>query len=337
VPIEAPLRRFPRWQADINGGLKPDPDQANGGLFGRSIATFADIDGDAIDDFVVGEPGDPGPGSTPGRGSITLFSGSSRAPIRKIVGPNDQVDDWFEFRLAGVDDLDGDPLSDVLVGAYRVDDSGAADVGKAWVVSSKWGSIISELTHPNPAPYHQFGIGVAGLGDLDGDDIGELAVHANGIDSVLGTDVGAVFIFSGAAAEDTDGDGSGDICDTDDDGDGLIDLEDCAPQRDEVSAMAEEVGELPISGSTVSWTPMGTGVTYDLTTGLLSGLLSAGDFDGASCLQADLTETTYVDPRPSPPANDGYYYLVRAKNFCGASTYGAVSDGRSRVLRNGCP
>ena len=29
-----------------------------------------------------------------------------------------------------------------------------------------------------------------------------------------------------------------------------------------------------------------------------------------------------VDPQADPPANDGYYYLARARNACGPSDFG---------------
>ncbi len=78
--------------------------------------------------------------------------------------------------------------------------------------------------------------------------------------------------------------------------------------------------------SRVAWTSedptAGTATNYDAVRGLLSTLRSSGSFSGGTCLANNLFDTPYDDTGASPPAGDGYWYLVRGQNSCGTGTYG---------------
>ncbi|RMG46985.1 MAG: hypothetical protein D6718_04580, partial [Acidobacteria bacterium] len=119
---------------------------------------------------------------------------------------------------------------------------------------------------------------------------------------------------------DGDGDGAGDACD-------------CAPGDPGAFAEPAEVTGLRLAGTpetTLSWDDQapsaGSGILYDVATGLLSDLAPAGSFAGATCLASGLTAPTATDGRV-PPAGDGFYHLPRARNACGAGTYGPNRAG----------
>ena len=120
---------------------------------------------------------------------------------------------------------------------------------------------------------------------------------------------------------------NGDQFDGDDDGAG--DACDCAPADPGAFDSPAEVTGLIVSGAaptTLAWDDAapqaGSDVLYDISAGALASL-AVGPFGDASCLAESLVATSYEDSRVDPPAGDGYWYLVRAKNVCAVGTFGA--------------
>ena len=115
-------------------------------------------------------------------------------------------EDHFGHALAALGDVDGDGVGDIAVGAPD-DDDGGSGRGAVWILfANADGTIRSQQKISDLAGnfqgalsnFDRFGIAVAGIGDLDGDGIGELAVGAEQDDDG-GTDRGAVWIlFLGA-------------------------------------------------------------------------------------------------------------------------------------------
>jgi hypothetical protein len=105
---------------------------------------------------------------------------------------------------------------------------------------------------------------------------------------------------------------------------------DCAPGDPAVFAAPPEVldvrVERPTGGDLISWEDVqavaGSGTVYDLLAGSLDALRAAGDFSGATCAGAGLSGASIASPVSDPPPGEGVYYLVRARNVCGAGTYG---------------
>ncbi len=100
--------------------------------------------------------------------------------------------------------------------------------------------------------------------------------------------------------------------------------------------------EIPVVGmsghatTTVSWSGLGGGTTYDLVSSTLSDLRVQAAA-GATCLANDVAATSYGDTRSNPSSGDGYYYLIRAQNVCGNGGYGFDSSATERVPAAGCP
>jgi hypothetical protein len=150
---------------------------------------------------------------------------------------------------------------------------------------------------------------------------------------------------------DINGDGVGNACTAGDgDGDGISDAADCAPADPHAFAMPQEVQGLLVDaavGTELFWgtqhATAGAGTVYDIVRGQLSDLRLDLGYAGAICLAASEAESPLLDPETDPPSRDGRYYLVRARNTCGAGTYGEASilPGPRAVLDAGgappCP
>jgi hypothetical protein len=103
--------------------------------------------------------------------------------------------------------------------------------------------------------------------------------------------------------------------------------------------------EQVVDATRVSWTSQdasaGPSSSYDVVTGLLSELRTAGNYESSSCLVNGHSDTPYDDDRPDPAVGDGYYFVLRAKNGCGTGSYGDSSlspDPRDDLDASGlCP
>ena len=156
-----------------------------GDLLGYSIADAGDVDGDGVHDIAAG--------ARSGNRAV-VWSGATGDQLLELHG--EQPADAFGFSIAGVGDVDGDDHADVLVGAVR-NDTSAFDAGRAYVFSGADGSIV----HALDAEHHAgdlFGSAADGIGDLDGDGVGDLLVGAR--NATTSRD-GRVYAFSGATGD----------------------------------------------------------------------------------------------------------------------------------------
>jgi hypothetical protein len=114
------------------------PGTAAGQLFGSAVAGIGDVNGDGTADLLVGAPG-----LQQAVGRARVHSGSSGALLHVLQGG--QPGDRFGASVAVTDDLDGDGVPDVLIGAPGSDGAGVpplVDAGAAWIFSGGSGFLL---------------------------------------------------------------------------------------------------------------------------------------------------------------------------------------------------
>jgi FG-GAP repeat protein len=186
-------------------------------LEGRSEGSFAgtgvgcaDVNGDGIDDVLVGAwayeyPGRPGGiaaargrayvvfGSAALRGQPTIDLGALGAAGFVIEAPDAPEYDHLGYQVVGVGDLTGDGRDEIAVMANTGDTTDATPArtnnGIVWIVPGQTaaarvdvstpGAVLARIDGASPgsaaSPFGQM-IGLAGLGDVDGDGTGDVGI-----------------------------------------------------------------------------------------------------------------------------------------------------------------
>ena len=195
-----------RRTAQINSGTANGPALDGGDNFGASVSAM-DLDGDGIQDIVVGAPDDDAGGASRGAVHVMLMNGDatvkSTAEINDATGNGPSLSDYDQFgsSVAGIGDLDGDGVPDVACGSPW-DSTGGFVRGTVHIMfMNSDGSVkstaeinSSTANGPSLSNFDQFGASVAGVGDLDGDGIPDIAGGAN-LDDAGGASRGAVHVM----------------------------------------------------------------------------------------------------------------------------------------------
>lgn len=150
--------------------------QNAGDRFGFAVAAGRDITGDGIGDIVVGAPQADAVGVDSGK--VYLFSGANAQMV--FVAPGYAADDRFGSSVDFARDFDGNGVEDIVAGSPRHDASGS-DAGRVDVLDGFTGSSIRAILPPTSGRAAtfvglNFGIAVSGVGDVDGDQLGDLVV-----------------------------------------------------------------------------------------------------------------------------------------------------------------
>jgi FG-GAP repeat protein len=251
ILIGAPLDNSAAYQGGAVFGYSPHKGTfpiawygiVPGGGFGSSVRSLeGDVDGDGVDDFIVGSPGNDAAFVISSAGGVVLFSN------------NGQNGAGFGTSVCRGGDLDNDGTVDYLVGGPDYVDAGGNKSGRITAFSGKNGN---KLWSVDGTADSKFGRSLAVPGDLDGDGQGDIVVGAPQHLDKSGTNkTGCATVLSGAtqlvlyrafgdAANDTFGhDVHGAGGDLDDDG--TIDFIAGAPQM-----LGSDVGYArAISGAT---------------------------------------------------------------------------------------
>ncbi|MBN1424371.1 FG-GAP repeat protein [Candidatus Fermentibacteria bacterium] len=115
------------------------PTSEAGGQFGFCLASIGDVNGDGLDDILIGAPYEDGGAVDAGRAYV--FSGTG-ALLATLESPDPEPDGLFGYSLDGLGDTNGDGSPDFAIGA-PYEDGGAVDAGRVYVYSG--GTVPVEL------------------------------------------------------------------------------------------------------------------------------------------------------------------------------------------------
>jgi len=199
---------------------------------GRSVSATGDINGDGIDDLVIGAFGAKN-GSYSGSSYVVFGNTSGFASSINLstldgstgfrldgVAPNDQSG----RSVSGGGDINGDGIADLIVGAVGADYNGSLS-GSSYVVFGNSGGFAPSINLgtlngstgfrlDGVVAFDRSGYAVSGGGDVNGDGIADLIVGAYGADHNGNSDSGSSYVVFGRATvtrRDFDADTHADI------------------------------------------------------------------------------------------------------------------------------
>lgn len=158
---------------------------ASGSGLGWSVADAGDVDADGFVDVIAGGP------SWNGTGGIVIYSGNPATPGAVIWQINGQPSSAFGFAVSTLDDTNGDGHADFIVGSSGFDGVNLNE-GRVFIYDGATGTILHELVGTG-AIGSGLGQGVAGIGDVDGDGVSDVAASEPGTRSV--------WVWSGASGD----------------------------------------------------------------------------------------------------------------------------------------
>jgi len=183
----------------INGQATPD-------YSGFSVSSAGDVNGDGLADLIIGAPG-------PSNRNYVVFGKTDGTPVELanvnngsggFVIRGSMSFDNHGFSVSSAGDMNGDGLSDVIIGAPGVADNAA---GESYVVFGKTDGTAIELAsvadgeggfaiHGQTSDHS--GTSVSAAGDVNGDGLADLIVGApRASSSGGGADIGKSYVIFG--------------------------------------------------------------------------------------------------------------------------------------------
>ena len=168
---------------------------------GHAVRTAWDVDGDGLNDVVVGARRNSTGALEGGKGY--LIYGDSLGAIGEVKSLADAdhgfygevVGGWVGYQAAGAGDVDGDGRADLLFGAHTSDDAG----GRSYLIlADSIGPALQSMDYADAVftgeyPSNHSGRSLAPAGDVDGDGLADLLIGARN----AGDRVGRAYLYYG--------------------------------------------------------------------------------------------------------------------------------------------
>ncbi|CAB5504767.1 beta strand repeat-containing protein [Bathymodiolus thermophilus thioautotrophic gill symbiont] len=190
--------------------------QSAGDYSGRSVSLAGDVNGDGLDDLIIGANEADPYGKTDAGKSYVVFGKSDGAVANLsdialgtggFVINGEKGYDLSGTSVSSAGDINGDGLDDLIIGANKADPDGRTDAGKSYVVFGKSDGVVANLSALGTGGFvingenigDWSGHSVSSAGDVNGDGLGDLIVGASYASLSNKNSIGKSYVVFGKA------------------------------------------------------------------------------------------------------------------------------------------
>ena len=235
IVASAPLYLSGSWQgktyvfygADSGWTLNEPASSSAASFLGESLGAWAgwslggaDVNGDGMSNLILGAPKDDENGSSgDGQAYLVHGVGSGWSPNTDLalasssMLPSSSAGE-LGWSVASAHDVNGDGFEDMLFGVH-LSDSAGIDSGETLLLlghphgaQEQLHDVDAFISYQGEGAGDQAGEAACGVGDVDGDSLGDVLVGAP-LNDDAGTDAGKVYLVLGEACAGDDNDGDG--------------------------------------------------------------------------------------------------------------------------------